>query len=234
VKLEGLKERRRGNKSLWYENINGEVVLKRCGKCMKVQHIDYYSKSSKKRDGRNTVCKGCVKKYQSKNFANLSENKRLWKVSNPKKVLLSVQRRRSRMKYLPDSLTDDEYNMTLIHFGNKCALTGIETKLDMDHAIPLSVGHGGTTFQNCYPLSSQLNQSKNNNNIFEWFEANRQRFELSQERFDKLIAWLASANAMSVEEYRDYVHWCHANPRSIDELKDAAVIDGGFPAKEVI
>jgi hypothetical protein len=33
------------------------------------------------------------------------------------------------------------------------------------------------------------------------------------------LRWLASANAMSVEEYRDYVYWCHDNPRNIDDLK---------------
>jgi hypothetical protein len=69
-------------------------------------------------------------------------------------------------------------------------------------------------------MTEKLNRSKFTNNIFEWFETNRQRFELSQEKFDRLIEWLASANAMTVEEYRDYVYWCHANPRTVDEINE--------------
>jgi hypothetical protein len=107
-----------------------------------------------------------------------------------------------------------------MYFGNACALTGRKYNIEKEHAIPQSIG-GGFTFENIYPLTKSLNVSKYNHNIFEWFEANRQRFELSQERFDKLIDWLASANAMTTEEYRDYVYWCHANPRSIDELGEA-------------
>ncbi|MFL6559227.1 MAG: hypothetical protein ACJ8MO_24300, partial [Bacillus sp. (in: firmicutes)] len=128
-------------------------------------------------------------------------------------------RRKARKKGLPDTLTVTEYSNTLVFFGNACALTGETENIEKEHAIPISIGHGGTTFENCYPMKSGLNQSKFNHNIFEWFEANRQRFELSQERFDNGIAWLASANAMSVEEYRSYVNWCHANPRTIDELE---------------
>lgn len=132
---------------------------------------------------------------------------------------LIMQRRYARKRALPDDLTLEQYEETLSHFSYGCALTGQHNDIEQEHAIPLSIGHGGTTFGNCYPMASGLNQSKNNANIFEWFETNSQRFNLEQSRFDRLIEWLGKANGMTVEEYRDYVYWCHANPRSIDELK---------------
>jgi hypothetical protein len=147
------------------------------------------------------------------------EKSRNWQQNNRDLGVLKTQRYRARKRGLLDTLTHGQYRKTLDYFENACALTGRTVDIEKEHAIPLSIGHDGTTFGNCYPMSTGLNQSKGNRNIFEWFEANRQRFELSQERFDKLIAYLASANAMTVEEYRDYVYGCHANPRSIDELE---------------
>jgi hypothetical protein len=144
---------------------------------------------------------------------------RKWRKNNPDRMSLLYNLRRARVASLPHTLTTEEYDITLEYFGNSCALTGETEDLEKEHAIPISIGHGGTTFENCYPMAGRLNASKYNKNIFEWFEANRQRFELSQDRFDNLIAYLASANAMSVEEYRDHVYWCHANPRSINELE---------------
>lgn len=159
------------------------------------------------------------RKWYENNRDRAAERYRNWYKENPEQRALLYHRRRARKASLPDTLTSEEYAITLEYFGNSCALTGVSDNIEKEHAIPLSIGHGGTTFGNCYPMTKSLNISKYNRNIFEWFEANRQRFELSQERFDNLIAWLASANAMAVEEYRDYVYWCHENPRSINELE---------------
>jgi hypothetical protein len=150
--------------------------------------------------------KDYFKEYQS-NYRKLNKDKMR---------LLSL-RRRARKKYLIDDLTDTQLT-EIKEIFNGCCLTGNE-EVHMDHVIPLATGHVGTTYGNMIPLRGDLNISKNDSNIFEWFEANRQRFELSQERFDNLIAYLASANAMTVEEYRDHVYWCHANPRNINELE---------------
>jgi hypothetical protein len=160
------------------------------------------------------------RKYYEKNREEILIKVSTYQRENRQIMNAIGQRRLARKKRLPSTLTAKQYEKTLGYFENACALTGRNDNIEREHAIPLSIGHGGTTFENCYPMANGLNQSKGNKNIFEWFEANRQRFELSQERFDKLIAYLASANAMIVEEYRDYVYWCHANPRSIDEIKN--------------
>jgi hypothetical protein len=129
--------------------------------------------------------------------------------------------RRARKQSLLDDWSDEQKKSTWQFFGNACALTETTDNIHADHAIPLSIGHGGTIHGNMYPLCEKLNISKNNRNIFEWFKANKQHFNLEQERFDRLIEWLAKANGMTVQEYRDYVYWCHANPRSLEELKEA-------------
>jgi hypothetical protein len=140
---------------------------------------------------------------------------RNWARNNPDKIAMYSQRRRARKAELPNTLTTEEYEKTLTYFDNTCALTGRTDNIEMEHAIPISIGHGGTTFGNCYPMVSGLNQSKHFHNIFEWFDANQQRFNLEQERFDRLIEWLGNANGMTVEEYRDYVYECHADPNEI-------------------
>jgi hypothetical protein len=162
---------------------------------------------------------GYGRKWYEGNREHGAENGRKWRKENWNKVLLSAQRRRARKASLPDDLTKDQMSMILANFNGGCALSGEALDIHWDHVIPLTTGFGGTTFANMIPLRSDLNVSKYDKNIFEWFEANRQRFELSQDRFDNLIAYLASANAMSVEEYRNHVYWCHANPRNINELE---------------
>jgi hypothetical protein len=185
-----------------------ECIYKECTKCGEDFRITEFSSRKKFSFGLYTACNSCQAK-------KLNE----YLKKHPEYAKVHLNKRRARKVNLPDTLTVEEYEIALEYFGRSCALTGQTVDLEQEHAIPISIGHGGTAFENCYPMANGLNQSKNNNNIFEWFEANRQRFELSQERFDKLIAWLASANAMTIEEYRDHVYWCHANPRTIDELE---------------
>lgn len=189
-----------------------DLLSKECTKCGDILPIKRFRIRASKgcSFGINSNCKDC-------DYLRIMNYCR----ENPDFMKVHSNNRRARKTSLPDTLILEEYRQkTLLHFENGCALTGRKNKVSLDHAIPIAVGHGGTTLENCYPLDRSLNSSKNDSNIFEWFEANRQRFELSQERFDNLIAWLASANAMTVAEYRDYVYWCHANPRSIDELTD--------------
>ena len=247
MNLEGLSEKRTQKGTIYYENTAGEITLKVCGKCGLLKLMEDFAKNKAQLGGRNTQCKQCksviYEENQERNLENAKkwreENKerhregsrkwaeankerkaetyRKWAINNRNKTALKQARRRARLAALPDTLTAEEYSKTLDYFGNACALTGRTTDVEREHAIPLSTGHGGTTFSNCYPMASGLNQSKNDTNIFEWFNANKQRFNLEQWRFDRLIEWLGKANGMTVEEYRAYVYECHANPNAIDE-----------------
>ncbi|PFS24332.1 hypothetical protein COK46_01580 [Bacillus thuringiensis] len=174
-----------------------------------VQMHKYYEENKEKKLARNS-------KYYEENREKIIAQKRKWREENKDKVAVHKQRYRARKKALPATWTVEQKEEMMEYFDRKCALTG-EVDITEEHAIPLSIGHGGTIHGNMWPLCSRLNSSKYNKNIFEWFEANRQRFELPQAKFDRLIKWLASANEMTVEEYRDYVYWCHANPNDVLE-----------------
>jgi predicted transcriptional regulator len=206
------------------------LMYQNCVTCGEVRNLREFSKKKNSLFGVNTQCNKCQVERYMKHFRNSSEFRekaklatKKWIAVNKEKFAQSSKRgyhkRLARKKGLPDDLTAAQHAFTLYEFEEKCAVTG-DSNIHLDHVIPLAAGHGGTTYGNMIPLRADLNISKNDRNIFEWFKANRQRFELSQERFDNLIAWLASANAMTVEEYRDYVYWCHANPRSIDEIEN--------------
>lgn len=187
------------------KSILSKLIYKECKKCGESIQIGNFYKHMNQMFGIDTQCKSCCSKY----FKNYCKE-------NPEFMKFHLNKRRARKRNLPDDLTKKQIAEMMNLFDYSCAITGSKLNLHLDHVIPLAVGHGGTTYGNMIPLRADLNFSKNDSNIFEWFEANRQRFELSQERFDNLIAWLASANAMTVEEYRDHVYWCHANPRDID------------------
>jgi hypothetical protein len=137
-------------------------------------------------------CKECrVKDYElnrDHEIARVLEHQR----NNPDKNKLRQHRRRARRKSLPNDFTNEQMSQTYEYFGG-CALTGA-AEVDWDHVVPLVSGFGGTTFGNMVPLRGDLNKSKNDANIFEWFERNKERFNLEQARFDRLIEWLASVN----------------------------------------
>jgi hypothetical protein len=161
-------------------------------------------------------CISLSRKWNEDNKARCAEIHKKWKENNPEKRKLYRHIRRARKAELPNDFTSEQQSEVLTYFENRCALTGSQDKYAWDHAIPIASGHGGTTYGNMYPLRGDLNSSKGDRNIFEWFKANRQRFNLSQAKFDALIDWLAETNDMTVEEYTSYVYECHG-----DELKEA-------------
>lgn len=143
---------------------------------------------------------------------------RRWRANNPEKARAIKLTRRSKEMSLPYNFEEEDMEFILSRFKG-CALTGEPEKIHWDHVIPLSVGRGGTIRENMIPLRADLNISKSDRCIFDWFADNRERFGLSQRKFDELIEYLADINGMTVEEYEEYVRWCHDNPRSIDEIE---------------
>lgn len=192
------------------------LFYKKCHGCGEVRQIKKFSKKKGSLFGLYTRCNACQATKLMEHYYNDREKFKLyakqWQSKNQEKMKRHYHLRLARKRSLPDDLTAAQLAFTLCEFNDMCFITG-DRNTHLDHVIPLAVGHGGTTYGNMIPLRADLNLSKNDKNIFEWFEANRQRFELSQERFDEGIAWLATANAMTVEEYRNHVYWCHENKR---------------------
>lgn len=131
---------------------------------------------------------------------------------NPKRARMMKLRRFARKRNLPSDINLKQLTEIKEFFGNKCAISDESIDLHMDHVIPLAIGRGGTTLGNMIPLSPKMNQSKNSSHIFEWFDDNKERFNLNQQKFDDLIKYLAQVNNMTIHEYRAYVDWCFDNP----------------------
>jgi 5-methylcytosine-specific restriction endonuclease McrA len=213
-----------------------KTMLKRsinftCYTCNEVKNVTEYGKASKRLYGiKLDECRTCNYAKVRKRLGECPEYaekckaaSRAYAKTEEGRLSLKVSQlnRRAIKELLLDTLTTSQVEIMLTKF-NGCALTGNQDSLHLDHVIPLSVGHGGTTFENIIPLSDTLNLSKNDGNLFEWFETNRQRFNLSQDKFNTLIDYLAELNEMTREEYREYVYWCHANPRTVEQLRKEA------------
>lgn len=200
------------------------VIARTCVKCDFIYTFDDFYVDSRGLDGKSDICKTCKdvkarkyqksdkwKKYQREYQAKHEERIRKWSKQyhkdNPNISRAALLRRMARKKSLPDTLTVTEVEEVVSLFGG-CFLTGADT-YHIDHVIPLSSGCGGTTKENSLPLRGDLNSSKHDKNIFEWFEEVKERYGLSQERFDAGIAYIAELNGMSTEEYRNYVYECH-------------------------
>lgn len=157
-----------------------------------------------------------MRKMLEENPEYYRELKRMDFIKYPERNSLAVHRRLARKGSLPDNLTTQQHRAIKENFKECCALTG-DSNTHLDHVIPLSIGHGGTVNGNIIPIRADLNVSKGAKNIFEWFDANKERFELSQHKFDELIDYLSEINGMTPKEYRAYVDWCFDNPRDISE-----------------
>lgn len=210
--------------------LNKKFIAVECNECKILKPTLEFASHWQRFANVATECKECRKEYALKNKDRIRDYKdewtkvnkgytTKWREKNPERNLLIEQNRRARIKSLPHELTSNQLNQINRHFGNKCALTGEKVDLHLDHVIPLKTGHGGTVCGNVIFISRQLNLSKHDANIFEWFDANRERFNLSQRKFDELIEYLAQLNDMSTQEYRAYVDWCFDNPRDINEME---------------
>ena len=191
--------------------IRDGISGKECTICGNWNTLDNYAKDKRGLGGRESKCKACVaefgRNFRESNKEREAERLSKWRKANPEKETLKKQRRRAREKDLPDNFTKEQMSATLEYFGG-CSLTGDDAGIDWDHAIPLATGEVGTVFGNMIPLRSDLNKSKNDSNLFEWFSTNKERFNLSQPKFDRLIEWLAEVNDMTIEQYRTYTYKC--------------------------
>ncbi|WP_155808615.1 hypothetical protein [Brevibacillus agri] len=104
-------------------------------------------------------------------------------------------------------------------FSDSCPLTLAKNDLHQDHFIPLAWGHGGSYLGNLVPLYCVLNDSKQDRHPFEWFDANKDRFNLSESAWNEMTAILASQNGLTPSELRAFVDWCYANKRTVAQTK---------------
>lgn len=207
-----------------------EVDAKACTKCCEVKALMEFYVSNNGKGGRTSKCVTC-----------LCNESAQWRKDNPQKHA-RIQRDyyhrnpRCQKRYnalyrhrYPDKRKAYDANRFAVKKGlpaqqcitkllGACALTQSKTGITLEHWIPISIGHGGTVLGNVYSMVGYLNCSKQKTNPFEWFEANRQRFELDESRFDMLVWRLATENGLTAEEFRRFTYWCFDNPRTNKQI----------------
>lgn len=147
--------------------------------------------------------------YRSKNKEQYKLKKKKYYLENPEIFRSLRLKRKSLVRQIEHTLTTEELVLITRKFDNRCALSGDEIE-HFDHFIPVCTGCGGTTKENVIPLSAELNLSKGPKNPFEWI---KERDDISIERFDYVVNYLARLNSMSYQEYKDYVYKCFENTK---------------------
>ncbi|MFC5530329.1 hypothetical protein [Cohnella yongneupensis] len=174
------------------------MVNKTCSKCRQAKPLDEYNKG-KGRFGKIAVCKSCSKE----------RNK------------ASIDRRRANLMSLPRYLTEEQEVSIFEHFNNSCALTGLKDKLCLDHFVPLDwgvtplkYGLGGTTFPNMIPFHISINSAKNAMNPVMLFERYGEKYNISADRWNAALKYLAEKNGLSVADYTNRVNACYMEVQS--------------------
>lgn len=147
-----------------------------------------------------------LKEYREKNKERLRKLRRIWGKENLDKISVYNHARMTKAKNLRYEWGKQERDFVIGFFGNKCALTGDEGNLELDHFIALSTGFGGTYIGNMIPLKAEINNSKHNKNPFEWIQS---QTEEMKKNFSFVVEVLAEQNNMDVREFELYVNSCY-------------------------
>jgi hypothetical protein len=176
----------------------------------KLSAKEYYHRVKEKagfKEGRRT--------YANLNSEANSIRQKRWAKDNPDKVRANRRRRKTFKLSLPNLWSAlSEFTIT-----KACILTSQTIDIHADHFIPLAWGHGGTYLGNMIPMTGSLNISKGDANPYKWFHTNKHRLKLEDGRFTEVVSYLAELNGLTPSDFRQYVDWCYANQRSINEIK---------------
>jgi hypothetical protein len=198
-----------GGKDISVEiNEENHIVRKKCPSCRDYLGLHKFHVNHMTNTKTATFCIDCSALYREENKEYYKIYAKNYYQSNSDKFNLIGARRRARLLGLRDDFTPIQKRETLDFFDWGCSLTG-DTLFHWDHVVPVSVGTAGTTYGNMIPLRPDLNLSKKNKNIFEWFNSTKNRLSISDEKFTILISWLAEVNKMSYTEYKSFVYKCH-------------------------
>jgi len=99
--------------------------------------------------------------------------------------------RNSKDRLLISTFSEEDWDECLIFFDHKDAYTGLPMKIiSQDHVIPLSKG-GSYVRRNIVACEKNINSSKNNSNMEDWF---RKQSFYNKERLNKIYKWIGLKN----------------------------------------
>lgn len=199
-------------------------TINNCNECMAKRSAEYAKANPeiRRRSERNwreknpDKVKAMASRSHSKNAEGYRRRLRKWKKENKDKCRVWDQQRRARVNELPVNF-DKEWSDLITGIYGGCAVTGINEDLHWDHFIPISAGHGGTTFGNMIPLHSKVNMGKGAKNpLVYFFSGNFEEYRVLD-----TIAILSFLNDMSTYEYIDYVNNCfkEEDKADVEEIK---------------
>ncbi len=184
--------------------VNEKVIkMKKCSDCCEPKPLeDFYE--LKFRSGHSAYCKECSL-LRAKIYNSTLEGK----------VVSAVRAHNKRAEKLGliYDLTKEDLFTLFTDWENRCCLSGNPEDVSVDHFISLSTGHVGTTRGNMILLNFPANTSKYKSNPFEWFPRFKDKYNLDEGRFEKLVIYLANLNNMTPKKYKEYVYWCYDNPK---------------------
>ena len=155
-------------------------VCTKCGKILVANEMNF-NKDIKGIYKLQSICKGCLHKYQKK-----------WKTNNPDKVFNQRINRRIKSKNQGNGITKKQWYEMMKFFDWKCAYSGEsldKNNRTIDHIIPLDKG-GENEVWNLVPMLKLYNCSKYTKNMEEWYK--EQEF-YSEERLNKIYEWVEYA-----------------------------------------
>ena len=153
------------------------------------KHKEYwikYYKENKEKILRNG------KKYRNDNPEYMKMVIKKWAQKNSDRVNVKTNRRRAKIRLLPNSLTVEQWNEVKIYFHNECCYCGKEQPLEQEHLIPISRG-GEYTLNNIIASCRSCNASKSDKLIYDWYP--NQPF-YSKEREKAILTYLGYKNGI--------------------------------------
>ena len=130
------------------------------------------------------------KQYREDNRESILKKNSLYSKENTDKGSIIHQRRKTRKKSLPATLTVGQWNDVKENFSNCCCYCGRKLPLEMEHFISLA-NKGGFTKENILPSCKPCNSSKGSKFFFEWYPKYRY---YSKKRETKILKYLNYKN----------------------------------------
>lgn len=214
-----------GNKTRRGRNIPLETVIINEQKVTLKTVVDAIKKTldqfNKRKDGTGGVfaeCKKCLTTRTKEHFKNLpKEQKREYYTTKRLKEVLNGIRRKHKTD-LPKTFKASELRAIKERFPS-CALTNLPEP-ELEHFIPIAIGHGGNSIGNIYRLNRSLNMSKGIKNPFVWKKEIENESWFQEDKWNELVEYLAKENGLSVIVFESFVNWCFENPRTEKDMKE--------------
>lgn len=148
-----------------YREKNSDKLIQESAKWREDNKEAVKESSRKYRDKNKNKIAAAFLLWMNANKEKYIEAKKTWAKNNQDKILEYSRNRRALVKGSAGKITNSEWLDVCNKYGNKCLCCGkADTKLTLDHVIPLSKG-GGNSIENVQPLCFSCNSKKGTKHI---------------------------------------------------------------------